>query len=360
MRNLMLFALLTSAPALAYETNPTPWNESHPAWRVLTGMPSDFKAVLEDVESQFDANPSYHDTTVIWDDENGWGIPNWESEIGWITNLSSVCPNAGGGCTKTWVMFDFFDAYIVEADIVFDANQMWTLTKDKSTHFSYNGSGSRPFLCTALHEMGHAMGLQHENDRYNIMGTDFTVVSTNDNTFECEIGADAMAGLTAMYSVETPVTDYSVSHWRYSGAGGNGNAYSVHSRARMFSKQTVAGFSVYVELPKGSNGAYNVNAGSTVYAEYTLQNASTLASVVPLQIMLSDNGFITQFDNTLTTTNQFMNAGTVTTMITPVVVPSTYIRTDPWYIGVIANNAGMGNEARDSNNKIYIDRINVQ
>ncbi|HMV68045.1 MAG TPA: matrixin family metalloprotease [Myxococcota bacterium] len=359
---LTLFALLatTSTQALAYETNDFPWNEYHPAWRVLTGMPSAYKDVLEDVEAQFDANPSYHDTTVIWDDENGWGIPNWESEIGWITNLQSVCPGAGGGCTKIWVTFDFFDAYISEADIVFDATQAWTLTKDTATHFSYTNGGSRPFLCTALHEMGHAMGLDHENDRYNIMGTDFTFVSTNSNTFECEIGADAMAGLTSMYSVETPGFDYGVSHWRYTGAGGNGNAYSVHARSRMLSGQFLGGVMQYTELPRGANGAYNVTAGSTVYAEFSLQNASTLFAVVPTRLVLSDNNLISTFDSDIGNANYSMSAGGVATVRMPVSIPATYKRSTPYFIGVIADANDLTPERLDNNNKVFIDRVNVQ
>jgi hypothetical protein len=359
-RILTLAALLLPAASLAYETNDFPWNESHVTFRVLTGMPSAFKDVMEEVESQYDANPTSHKTSVIWDDENGWGIPNSESEVGWITNLSSVCPNAGGGCAKTWVVFDPFDAYLAEADLVFDAYQDWTTTKDKADHWNYGGDG-RPFLCTALHEMGHALGLQHENDRYNIMGDDTTMITTNDSTFQCEIGADGMAGLASMYGVQTPRIDFGVSHWRYLGAGGNGNAYSMHGRARMLSGTNWPGLGmVYTELPKNSDGAYNITAGTTVYAEFSLQNAGTLFAAVPVSIMLSDNALITSLDNELQSSVQALNAGAVTTLRLPVVIPSTWIRPEPWFIGVHADKNAMHAEARESNNRTYIALVNVQ
>lgn len=354
----LIAALALPAVASAYETHPTPWNDPQKTFRVLTGMPSAFKAVMDDVEAQYAQNPTTHQATVIWDDDNGWGLPNWENEVGWISNMSSVCPSAGGGCAKLWINFDPFDAYIVEADIVFDKFTDWTTGTDKTVHMSYGGT-QRPFLCTALHEMGHAMGLQHENDRYNIMGTDWNFISTNDNAFRCEIGADAMAGLAAMYGVQYPRTDFGLSHFHYTGAGGNGNAYSQHGRNGLYTIKNLAGINVYWPLNKQSDGAWLVPAGATVYLEVTAQNASTSSKVMPLSIMLSENGLISSLDYNLGNAFYSMAAGQVTTLMVPIVVPTTYIDPDPWYIGAIADNAGSYSEDLESNNKVYIDRIRV-
>lgn len=43
------------------------------------------------------------------------------------------------------------------------------------TLYLWNYGGSyRPYQTTVMHELGHAMGLEHEDDEYNVMGKDYT------------------------------------------------------------------------------------------------------------------------------------------------------------------------------------------
>lgn len=132
-----------------------------------------------------------------------------------------------------------------EMDVVFNTNVDWLYTKTASSAIAYGGAtGKRQLIPTAIHEIGHYVGLAHENSFYNIMGSDFThvnhaVSSTGVRVSEGYVGEDAAKGLVSLYNT-TPYTakqDVSLTHWMWSGTtDGNGNpgSYSNHARIPLY------------------------------------------------------------------------------------------------------------------------------
>ncbi len=85
----------------------------------------------------------------------------------------------------------FVGVEIQKADISFDLIENFT---------TFGGGGSDSFFATALHEIGHALGLAHEDDVPAIMNT-----FANDDVQA--LTADDIAGIQSIYGAATTATD---------------------------------------------------------------------------------------------------------------------------------------------------------
>lgn len=359
-----MIALFALSTAHAYENGWGHWF-SDPTFRVLSGTPQVYKDQWELVEAAYAKSPSAIHPKVVWDDDNGWGRPNWENEIALVStsSLNSLCGGAGGACALGW----WDNGGISEYDILFTstaAGTPWefgTLTND---HRNYDSSGGRPFLCTAMHEMGHGLGLSHENDRYNIMGADWNVVATNGSTFRCEIGSDAMLGLVAQNGFGASKTDFGVSHFVYAGKSAN-PAYSAHRRGSVFDTPKPAFPLVWfpasftTDPTNDRERVYDVTADSTIWFEYTVQNASTVAMAIPVDFVLSTNSTIDGGDAVLGSAVHFLGAGQVYTAVGSIHLPYDAAIVPDWYLGVRADPSGSVAESLETNNSVYVARLNI-
>src|SRR5262249_15012083 len=159
-----------------------------------------------------------------------------------------------------------------EADIIFNRTETWGVpfsvdgVGNKSSFLPYTSvGGKRPITTTAMHEMGHAQGLAHEERVYNIMGQDWTMLHTNGTRTAGYPGVDAVRGSMDTYGRMPPGVnqDLSVTHFKWIGTDARGE-YSMHGRTEILNTAGVA----LVNLTPGGEPVYQVSAGETIQVEF--------------------------------------------------------------------------------------------
>ena len=81
-----------------------------------------------------------------------------------------------------------------------------------------NNATYRPFQTTAMHELGHSVGLGHEADEHNIMGRDWEHIHVNGDTARAYAGEDACDGRGP--GASGVVEDLQVTTWEYEDPSG--------------------------------------------------------------------------------------------------------------------------------------------
>ncbi|MDO8304139.1 MAG: CARDB domain-containing protein, partial [Sedimentisphaerales bacterium] len=235
-----------------------------------------------------------------------------------------------------------------EADIIFDADEPWSPFSYSSNLWPYKGP-YRPFVTTAVHEMGHALGLNHENRFYNVMGEDWTHVHTDESKTAGYAGSDATQGALFLYGKSAKYgwkEDLAVTHWKYAKKGGE---YSKHTPTVMYLSDAVTkanaeeldGFSLYLVRP-----------GDIYNAEFTYENTGYSGQPnVKVAWFISTNKAISTFDRMIGSTQINLPAGAVWTTTVSLTIPSDLKAGMIYFLGVIVdyqNNIGEFNEANNS------------
>lgn len=304
-----------------------------------------YRTALGTVTSRIYNNPSnfwftqtYGDTSVAFN--------NGQNEV-WFSSNSDHSP----AVTYTWT--SWWSGDLIEADVVFFNGIAYTTSMNKTSLWSYGGA-SRPFQTTAMHEYGHAAGLGHENDEYNIMGRDWTHIHLNGSTARSYLGEDAADGLVSLYgAVSSGFEDLSMSHWKWTGESGE---YSVHGLTKMYSNSTGSELSF-----SNFNGQrrYNVSRGSTYRVEFTFENNGRSTQTPSVGFYISTNNIISTADTLVRTVTPTIGRGNVQTTWYTVTIPSNLTSGSTYYLGAIIDRTGSIAEVDESNNAAYhIIRIN--
>jgi hypothetical protein len=231
------------------------------------------------------------------------------------------------GFTMLWV--DPFSGTITEADILIndgvDHNTAYTgnaaLPKYEQT--AYNGP-TTPLVPLMLHELGHALGLAHEANKYNIMGHPSRVIHANGDYVHWHIGADATAGAATNYGWDDSVRDVSVVHWKYAGIDRD---YSTHERTVLYDSHGVERPRFEYNTTHGEP-RYKVRPGSVVKTEFTYEDASSQGEDATLDFYLSPNAgdlndfAINAYDTLICSTQVSLASGDVLTLLHDVEIPA--------------------------------------
>ncbi|MBW8042563.1 MAG: matrixin family metalloprotease [Planctomycetes bacterium] len=269
--------------------------------------------------------------------------------------------------------------YIKKADIVFDNAVSWSYTtnqfsKEATFINSYTGNvygGSRrSFVTTALHEMGHALGLLHENRRLNIMGQDMSHLHANAGKIRAYVGEDAVNGEIYLYGMTGNILkeDLSVSHWKFWKKGGTDNEYSLHILTKMYyvnSGNVVSGnWAEEIGVDGLGVRLYKVKKGTSYKVQFTYENNGYYdLSGVKVGFYISSNNNITtmdyRFDSrtfTLTRDRPFTKKLTLTIPSNMTVLGQTFPLTvgQIYWLGVIVDYKNSILEFSEDNNAAYL------
>lgn len=324
-----------SGSGFTFNANPTGFGGTYAKWR------TSFATAL----TRFNDTPTRFNVSVRLDNDTSVGIGNGESEIWWASGTSAVAYNTTNPCGR-----------IIEGDIVFHnniPNGGYGDNMGQKTDFRGYGLEKRTFESTALHEVGHTVGLAHENRYYNIMGTDYTHLhTTGENSLRSYMGEDAVNGLISLYGSNTR-QDLSVAAWRRVGSSGQ---YSSHGRTRLLSSSGSVLNSSKVESSCTRDYCemrHNVALGQQIQYEMTLENNGSHSQTVQLGYYISTNASITNQDTLIGTDMVTVTRNTPDTVIKNVTIPANLQPDTNYYLGVIIDNGGAVNEWTEANNSSY-------
>ncbi|RYZ85351.1 MAG: matrixin family metalloprotease, partial [Proteobacteria bacterium] len=156
-------------------------------------------------------------------------------------------------------------------DIVFNNAYTWNSSEDMR-HIPFNNDSDLPFYSVALHEMGHALGLKHEERGWNIMGIDQSFVTYAGSTTDYRPGENATAGAVGSYGESGTASDVGVSIWRYDAAATGSSMYSNHKEGSIRNPSTSAATSSNANtIIPGPNRRFILNRGNTYRIELTFE-----------------------------------------------------------------------------------------
>jgi hypothetical protein len=341
------FILAAAAIAGLVPLTTEAWN-SHGTWSsnnceirassVSFPVGSSYRTALSHVVDRFFNNPSEFWFTQKWGD-GSIGFDNGQSEV-WFSADSDYDPAVTFWWHNIW-------GDIVEADVVFYNGEDYTSSMTKTSLWQFGGA-YRPFETTAAHEYGHAAGLLHENDEYNIMGEDWTHVHTNGATCRSYVGEDGCDGLVDTYGRYSggSIHDVSVTLFRYLGTDGE---YSTHQKCKMYtSGGTVLGSETY-----NGQKRYRVNNGQTVKVGFTYETEGETTQTVNIGFYISTNSTISTGDTLFATGWVELGRGNVYTVNSTVTLPNNLTSGQTYYLGVIVDYDNGLTEVDGSNNAAY-------
>lgn len=297
---------------------------------------------------RWNQSPSNFSYSLVTD-TNGVKRGNGQNEV-WFSSDPGALQGAPAiayywyECVDYWIFGK--TVKLTETDVIFDVNEAYTpFMSNKSALWEYGG-GSRPFQTTALHELGHGLGLQHTNYTYNIMGQDWTHIHVNGATARSYIGEDAARGAAHLYGNKT-LRDLSVSQWKYSGASGE---YSSHTRTVM---RNASGGVLPTSVVNGEV-RYHVNPGQTVRVEFTFENNGSSTENISTGYYLSTNDLITTVDTKIAEIGMTLSPDSVFTFTQSVTIPASTPHGVNRWLGAIVDNKNVVSELIESNNATYI------
>jgi hypothetical protein len=298
--------------------------------------------------SPFRFGKSYGDTSI--------GIDNGQNEA-WFSSDQGVLNGAPAITYIQWDCIDYWifgkDVEIVEADVIFDVGEDYTTSMTRSSLWPYGGS-FRPFQTTAIHELGHALGLAHTNNTYNVMGQDWTHIHVNGTSARSYLGEDAANGAVYLYGTSgSTLEDLGVTHWKYLGTSGE---YSTHQKTRVTNS---SGGALGTFTVNGETG-YLVSRGQSVRLELSYENnGKTQQSSADVRFYVSTNDTISTADTQIGSTTFNLGRNTVMTTTSTLTIPSNLTSGVTYYLGAAIDADGSLAEMTESNNATYLPiRIN--
>lgn len=209
---------------------------------------------------------------------------------------------------------------IDEADIAFNTSLSWS-----TDPLNYNNLGSPySFEGVALHELGHALGLNHEDRWMALMNSYYPNSGPLGYFEEWDPNADDRVGARILYPDGTAETDVAGSAFKQTGAGTSGLVSSPAYAAR----------------------------GSYVNMEFTFSNLSTSTQSFDVGFYLSTNNYISTFDTFLGMNYGAWGSSGFTGTFTRTLYIPTWVQPGTYYLGFLIDpNNALGDNNPSNNNQ---------
>lgn len=341
-----LIILLLAGPAAdAYNTHGH-WSDFDTTMRAgATSFPAGnaYRTALGTVASRFNQNPSEFHFHQRYDD-GSVAFDNDQNEV-WFSDDSDYDPAYTFWWYNIW-------GHIVEADVVFYTGEDYTTSMSKTSLWSYGGD-HRPFQTTALHEYGHAAGLDHEADEYNLMGSDYTHINCNGSTARSYVGEDASDGLVSLYTGRDGVAIENVGVTLFKRTGHSGE-YSTHGFCRMTNTSgTELAYTTY-----SGQRRYAVDEGQRVRVWFTYENSGETTQTLNVGFYISPNSTISTADTLFDTKRFAMRRNNVDTRYFTLTIPGDLVSGTTYYLGAIVDYDNALAEIDEYNAAYHIIRVN--
>lgn len=214
---------------------------------------------------------------------------------------------------------------IDEADIGFNVNYSWS-----TSPVSYTNPTGSPysFEGVALHELGHALGLLHEDRWMATLNSIYPNSGPFGGSKEWDPFGDDRQAVRVIYPDGTTETDIAASAYKRTGSGTSNLVTSTTSAAR----------------------------GSSVTVEFTFSNLSTASKTFDIGFYLSTNDLISTGDTLLGTNfGASGGAGGTGTFSRSLTIPSN-IAPGTYYLGFLVDKNNAHSEANEGNNNQQMPR----
>jgi hypothetical protein len=318
-----------------------------------------YQAALGGAIAAWNLNPSKHSFLIVLPGVNTVALDNGRNEA-WFSDDQDLLK---GARAVTFCEYDCGSGAITEADVVFDVNQPLTPYNNKYVLGLYGGS-SVPFDALALHEYGHALGIDHEDRWYNIM-YGLAHLHTNGQYAFGYPGEDACNGAVFLYGVDNNPRrqDVAVSHWRITtipGLGANGLNRTVvydhepHEAAYWLEfVETVDGFVAWRDCT--SEPRFKVCNGQKIWVEFTYENnGADTQNSISVDFYLSNDDYISANDRLFFSRSMTLGRDVPATWALPVVLPNDLPEGSDYALGVILDKNGSIGETGGGGNATYL------
>jgi len=233
--------------------------------------------------------------------------------------------------TLAYATLDHRNGVIYESDIAFNPYVTW---------IDFNGawckaSVAQPdneayFEGIALHELGHVLGLDHENDVLATMNSKHPNAGPVGHTNIWEVHGDDRNGIRYKYPDSSHETDIVASKYFRTGQGTSDVASALYPSPTYLWR------------------------GQTYSIPYTTENLSTTTQSYSVSFYLSTDPYIRPYDIYLTTTNVTnVGKGTAITKTASITIP-TNISAGTYYLGYIIDPSNQISETSKGNNYITL------
>ncbi|MBT6979621.1 MAG: hypothetical protein HN951_07290 [Flavobacteriales bacterium] len=356
----------TAAMSRTCDGNPITWHVNRTRLEINTNSFSNerWQNAVKKAVRVVNTNPSpfWIDTVVRGGDV---GEDNEQNEI-YATNIDAA-GRAWTGYYCYW-LYDW-EYGIEEVDIVIDSSPhaagtpiTWT-TSDNKLQSRHYGSLDKLYVAQAesvlVHELGHLMGLMHENRYYTSMGDAANFVLAGGGRVRPYFGENSSSGARALYGAQgSPFRDLSVSHWKRTGANGE---YSQHSRTsiKKFDGGRWVDLTYYAGSPDSSvpEVRLEVDRGDRIRFEYTLENNGKQTETnVRGGVYISTNDWISTSDRLIGTNTwpSIAAQGLPYTFGFSIDIPNDLVRQRVYYVGYLIDDNNTVPEKTGYNNAAYI------
>ncbi|MCK5683360.1 PxKF domain-containing protein [bacterium] len=209
--------------------------------------------------------------------------------------------------------------YLCDADLLINSHYLWTPVKRDSPN-QEDESLTKTFPDVVLHELGHVLGLLHENDKLAVM-------NTKHHNNAGKLHADDKLGIRSKYGNSASEVDVAPTFYK-----------------KESSKDTPAS---YGALPD------SINAGDMVNLKYTVENHGTVESYFDTTFFLSLNeaGYFPSDILLGSNTDTSQNAGTASTFERLLLIPPDTPE-NSYYFTVYLDYQDRLDESKETNNYV--------
>lgn len=226
----------------------------------------------------------------------------------------------------------------IESDIHLNTRYSWTTGKFDGTNFGspYN------YELVMLHELGHSLGLLHEDDRLATMNSFYPNSGSVGHYNNVTPHADDRHGLRLLYPDSSTGNDVIASRFRNLGASSSINRVREEGDDDIWRTVTT------------------LYRGDWYDVEYTFENLGSNTETVPVKFYISTNNYISSYDRYIGSTTWTMPQGSRVESMKSFIVP-TDLSPGTYYIGYVVDPDNNISESSESNNFVSLRHaINIK